>query len=41
MHGTRLQGPREAGSLSLPQIVAGHLAGLLIRLLYGVRYTDM
>ena len=41
VHGTRLKGAREPGSLSLPQIVAGHLAGLLIRLLYGVRYTDM
>ncbi len=41
VHGTRLKGEREAGALSLPQIVAGHLAGALIRLLYGVRYTDM
>ena len=41
VHGTRLEGQREPGSLSLPQIVAGHLAGGLIRLLYGVRYTDM
>lgn len=40
-HGTRLRGDREAGALSLPQIVAGHLAGLLIRTVYGVRYTDM
>ena len=41
VHGTRLKGDREPGSLSLPQIVAGHLAGAMIRLLYGVRYTDM
>lgn len=41
VHGTRLQGEREPGALSLPQIVAGHLAGGLIRLLFGVRYTDM
>lgn len=41
VHGTRLKGEREAGALALPQIVAGHLAGALIRLLYGVRYTDM
>jgi glycosyltransferase involved in cell wall biosynthesis len=41
VHGTRIKGEREAGSLSLPQIVAGHLAGFLIRALYGVRYTDM
>ena len=39
--GSRLKGERESGSLSLPQIVAGHLAGLLIRLFYGVRFTDM
>ena len=39
--GTRLQGPREPGSLVPAQIVAGHLAGLLIRLRYGVRFTDM
>ena len=41
VHGTRLEGEREAGALSLPQIVAGYLAGLMIRLAYGVRYTDM
>lgn len=41
VHGTRLKGEREAGSLALPQIIAGHLAGLLIRILYGARYTDM
>jgi glycosyltransferase involved in cell wall biosynthesis len=39
--GSRLQGEREDGSLSPAQILAGRLAGLLIRLLYGVRYTDM
>ena len=41
VHGTRMVGEREPGSLALPQIVAGHLAGSLIRLLYGFRYTDM
>lgn len=41
VHGTRLRGPREPGALSPPQIVAGHLAGLLVRLAYGVRFTDM
>ena len=41
VHGTRLKGTREPGSLALSQTIAGHLAGLLIRLLYGVRYTDM
>lgn len=39
--GSRLRGDRESGSLSLSQVAAGHLAGLLIRLLYGVRFTDM
>jgi glycosyltransferase involved in cell wall biosynthesis len=39
--GSRLQGPREPGSLAPAQILAGHLAGLLIRLRYGVRFTDM
>ena len=39
--GSRLGGKRERGSLSLLQIVAGHLAGLMIRFLYGVRFTDM
>ncbi len=39
--GTRLQGVREPGSLSAPQILAGHLSGALIRLVYGVRFTDM
>ncbi len=41
VHGTRLSGDREPGALSGPQIIAGHLAGLLIRLVYGVRFTDM
>ena len=39
--GSRLRGERESGSLAASQILAGHLAGLLIRLLYGVRFTDM
>lgn len=41
VHGTRIGGPREPGSLSPQQIVAGHLAGLLLRQVYGVRFTDM
>jgi glycosyltransferase involved in cell wall biosynthesis len=41
VHGTRLAGDREKGALSGPQIIAGHLAGLLIRLFYGVRFSDM
>jgi glycosyltransferase involved in cell wall biosynthesis len=39
--GSRLLGPREPGSLAPAQIVAGHLAGILIRLRYGARFTDM
>jgi len=39
--GSRLKGEREPGSLAPAQIVAGFLAGWLIRLLYGVRFTDM
>lgn len=39
--GSRLQGPRERGSLAPAQILAGHIAGALIRLRYGVRFTDM
>jgi hypothetical protein len=39
--GSRLRGRREAGSLTAPQRVAGRLAGMLMRLVYGVRFTDM
>lgn len=39
--GSRLRGEREPGSLGASQVVAGHLAGFLIRLLYGARFTDM
>jgi glycosyltransferase involved in cell wall biosynthesis len=39
--GSRLRGDREPGSLLISQIFAGWLAGILLRLLYGVRYTDM
>lgn len=41
VHGTRLQGDREQGALTRPQIIAGHLAGLLILAVYRVRFTDM
>jgi len=41
VHGSRLRGDREPGSLSLQQIAAGRLAGLLLRLVYGARFTDM
>jgi glycosyltransferase involved in cell wall biosynthesis len=39
--GSRLRGEREPGSLGASQVVAGYLAGLLIRFLYGARFTDM
>jgi len=39
--GSRIRGHREAGSMNFQQVFAGYLAGFLIRLLYGVRYTDM
>ena len=39
--GSRTRGQREPGSMNFQQVFAGYLAGLLIHLLYGVRYTDM
>ncbi|HZR78731.1 MAG TPA: glycosyltransferase family 2 protein [Chthoniobacterales bacterium] len=39
--GSRTRGKREPGSMNLQQIFAGKLAGWLISMLYGVRYTDM
>jgi glycosyltransferase involved in cell wall biosynthesis len=39
--GSRVRGEREPGSMGLHQALAGRLTGLAIRLLYGVRYTDM
>ncbi len=39
--GSRLRGRREPGSMTPQQLVAGWLAGLLLRLTYGVRFTDM
>ena len=39
--GSRIRGRREPGSMNLQQIVAGCLAGWLLYLLYGIRYTDM
>lgn len=41
VHGSRVRGEREPGSLSGAQIVAGHVAGVLIRTVYGARFTDM
>jgi glycosyltransferase involved in cell wall biosynthesis len=39
--GSRLRGKREAGSMTPQQIVAGRLAGLLMRIVYGIAFTDM
>ena len=41
VHGSRIRGGREPGAMSPQQIVAGHLAGWLLRLVYGARFTDM
>jgi glycosyltransferase involved in cell wall biosynthesis len=41
VHGTRVKGEREAGSLSPQQLIAGWIAGLLLRARFGVRFTDM
>ena len=39
--GSRTRGRREHGSMNFQQIFAGRLAGWLMTILYGVRYTDM
>jgi hypothetical protein len=39
--GSRLRGRRESGSMTPQQLVAGRLAGFLMRIIYGVRFTDM
>ena len=39
--GSRLRGHRERGSMTPQQIVAGWIAGVLILLVYRVRYSDM
>jgi glycosyltransferase involved in cell wall biosynthesis len=39
--GSRTRGQRERGSMTVQQIVAGHVAGLLLALVYGARCTDM
>jgi molybdenum ABC transporter molybdate-binding protein len=39
--GSRTRGEREPGSIAWHQLAAGRLAGFGMRLLYGVRYTDM
>ena len=39
--GSRIRGPRERGSMTAHQVAAGYLIGIVLRLLYGVHYTDM
>jgi glycosyltransferase involved in cell wall biosynthesis len=39
--GSRTRGQREAGSMNFQQILSGRIAGWVMQLLYGMRYTDM
>ena len=39
--GSRLLGRREKNSMTAAQLLGSRLASLMIRLIYGVRYTDM
>lgn len=39
--GSRTRGVREPGSMNFQQVFAGYAAGFLIRLRYGVKFTDM
>ncbi|MFL6520988.1 MAG: glycosyltransferase family 2 protein [Chthoniobacterales bacterium] len=39
--GSRTRGKREPGSMNFQQVFAGRVAGWLLGLMYGVRYTDM
>ncbi len=39
--GSRTRGRREPGSMNFQQVFSGRVAGFLLGLLYGVRYTDM
>jgi glycosyltransferase involved in cell wall biosynthesis len=39
--GSRARGEREPRSMSAHQLIAGYVFGAAVRLLYGVRYTDM
>src|SRR5262249_62403530 len=39
--GSRAEAARQVGSMGAHQLLAGRLAGLAMRVLYGVRYTDM
>jgi glycosyltransferase involved in cell wall biosynthesis len=39
--GSRLRGTREPGSMTPQQLVAGRIAGILMKACYGVAFTDM
>ncbi|MFZ0846999.1 MAG: glycosyltransferase family 2 protein [Pseudolabrys sp.] len=39
--GSRLRGHREPRSMTPQQVLAGRLAGLLLQIAYGIKYTDM
>jgi glycosyltransferase involved in cell wall biosynthesis len=39
--GSRVRGARERGSLTPQQVVAAHVGRLLLRLVYGVRFSDL
>jgi len=39
--GSRTRGQREPGSMNFQQVLSGRTVGALLRLLYGVRYSDM
>jgi hypothetical protein len=39
--GSRTRGRREAGSMTPQHVLAGRVAGVLLRIAYGVRFTDM
>ena len=39
--GSRIRGKRDPGSLSPPQIAAGLVGGLLLRMVYGARFSDL
>jgi glycosyltransferase involved in cell wall biosynthesis len=39
--GSRVRGARERGSLTPQQVIAAHVGRLLLRLFYGVRFSDL
>ena len=39
--GSRLKGKRESGSMTPQQLLAGHIAGFLMKRAYGVSFSDM